>query len=297
MTIVNIDQGDYEGEVDSDGLRVNVGYCRWSDDSTYNGDWAQNVRHGNGVFVAGDGTKFEGQWCNDFKHGYGILTYPDGEEIRGFWSNDRLNGLAKVKAPGAKKSVTVIYKNDMMIMANDTGVTTCDIIYAITSVILSIAFYAAIPLGILNDPMLFLIMLVYLIYLIWSCCCNSATRYIKNLTPLNEFFDNIKMSIKADPIIVFHIQCYHYKTSGTGKNKKKRRVNTHRATQSFNFSKWEDRSPPAETLHFLSVLLLTRLHTSKTISYSPRAKRELDSQQISFLSMNKRDTSYDYTLR
>jgi hypothetical protein len=40
MTIVNIDNGNYEGEVDSNGMRKNVGTCKWSDDSYYRGDWA-----------------------------------------------------------------------------------------------------------------------------------------------------------------------------------------------------------------------------------------------------------------
>jgi len=40
MTIVNIDHGRYEGEVDPDGMRVNVGKCTWADGSYYRGDWA-----------------------------------------------------------------------------------------------------------------------------------------------------------------------------------------------------------------------------------------------------------------
>jgi len=40
MTIVNIDCGKYEGEVDSNGLRKNVGECKWDDGSYYRGDWA-----------------------------------------------------------------------------------------------------------------------------------------------------------------------------------------------------------------------------------------------------------------
>ena len=57
---VKIDNGNYEGECDEDGMRRNVGTCKWDDGSYYRGDWAQNVRHGNGVFVANDGIKFEG---------------------------------------------------------------------------------------------------------------------------------------------------------------------------------------------------------------------------------------------
>ena len=148
------------------------------------------MRHGNGVFVTGDGIKFEGQWCNDVKHGMGILTYKDGEVVKGFWQNDRLNGLAEVTPADAKKATTVIYKNDMMIMANDSGVTGGDIFYCLTSVFLGIAFYGAIPLGIMVGPELFGIMGVYFIYAIWSCC-HYSTRYINHLTPLHEMFKNI----------------------------------------------------------------------------------------------------------
>jgi len=95
-----------------------------------------------------------------------------------------------VKQAGADKAIVVIYKNDMMIMANDSGVTCCDVFYCVVSVILAIAFYGAIPLGILIGPPLFGIMGVYLIYVIWSCCHHS-TRYINHLTPLEQMFKNI----------------------------------------------------------------------------------------------------------
>ena len=60
----------------------------------------------------------------------GILTYEDGEVVKGFWQNDRLNGLAEVTPAGAQSAKTVIYKNDMMIMVNDTGIDCSDICYA-----------------------------------------------------------------------------------------------------------------------------------------------------------------------
>jgi hypothetical protein len=97
ITLSKADKGEsYQGEVDDRGERIGVGTCKWADGSYYTGDWHQNVRHGNGIFLSG-GIKYEGQWVNDVKHGHGRRTLQDGEETTGIWLNDRLNGIATVK--------------------------------------------------------------------------------------------------------------------------------------------------------------------------------------------------------
>jgi len=113
------------------------------------------------------------------------LTYPDGETIEGTWQNDRLNGLAKRKEKGADAAETVIYKDDMCIQSNKTGVSCGDKVYMVCSIIMFLIFYAAIPLGaIVGDGELFSLMGVYLIYLIWSCC-HASTSYISHLVELD----------------------------------------------------------------------------------------------------------------
>lgn len=62
----------------------------------------------------------------------------------------------------------------------------------------------------------------------------------------------------------------------------------------FKIKKWEDKSPPAETLHFLSVLLLSRLHTDKEINFSSKAHRRFDKKKRKFIKKNNRDKYYDY---
>jgi len=71
------------------------------------------------------------------------------------------------------------------------------------------------------------------------------------------------------------------------------RVDTHSAMEMFAFSQWEDRSPPASVLHFLSVLLLARLRTYKIFQYSPRAWMNRQQQYAYFIRCNDRDTHYD----
>ena len=151
MTFSLVDPGNYQGGI-KDDKRHGVGECTWSDESRYNGDWVDNVRHGNGLFITGDGIKFEGQWVNDVKHGMGILTYSDGQVIEGFWLNDRINGLCKVKQKGEKDFQQVIFKDDMMIMSNNSGVSCCDKFYIICSVLMMLTVYAGIPLGIIVGP-------------------------------------------------------------------------------------------------------------------------------------------------
>jgi len=62
----------------------------------------------------------------------------------------------------------------------------------------------------------------------------------------------------------------------------------------FKIKKWEDKSPPAKTLHFLSVLLLSRLHTDKEINFSSKAHRRFEKKKKKFIKHNNRDKEYDY---
>lgn len=182
-----IDPGKYEGATDDQNLRNGVGVCTWKDASHYNGDWAVNVRHGNGVYVSREGHKYEGQWINDKKHGEGILTYKDGGQIQGTWINDRLNGLAIYKDGKDGKEETVIYKKDMLIMSNSSGVSGCDWFYVVSSIIIIVGLIVGIILGVIMAEVLFAICAVAVVYWIWSGC-HPGTRYIMNATNISRIF-------------------------------------------------------------------------------------------------------------
>jgi len=191
----------------------------------------------------------------------------DGGTLDGMWANDRLNGLCTLKAKG-EAAETVIYKDDMLIQNNKTGISGGDLVYMCFSIFMMLVFYAAIPLGLfIGDGELFSLMGVYIIYLIWSCC-HASTKYISHLVELDQVFANVSAAIKSPPQITFTIQNYHYetrrRTNSKGRTTTHRvRVNTHYAAIPFIFSQWVDRSPPANTLHFLTVLKLARLRTEK----------------------------------
>ena len=45
------DPGQYNGSISNDGLREGLGNCSWNNGDHYEGDWKDNLRHGNGKFT------------------------------------------------------------------------------------------------------------------------------------------------------------------------------------------------------------------------------------------------------
>ena len=45
-----IDPGEYNGGTDDKGWRSGMGNCKWSNGDYYEGDWKDNLRHGNGKY-------------------------------------------------------------------------------------------------------------------------------------------------------------------------------------------------------------------------------------------------------
>ena len=57
---------------------VGKGRFTYSNGDVYEGDYANDKRHGHGVFTYYDGDKYEGEWKNGKIEGYGVYTYDDG---------------------------------------------------------------------------------------------------------------------------------------------------------------------------------------------------------------------------
>lgn len=71
----------YIGDV-KDGKRHGRGVLE-SKTGTYEGNWYQNVRSGQGMYFWADGTSYEGSWRNDKQDGTGLFRFPDGTRQRG----------------------------------------------------------------------------------------------------------------------------------------------------------------------------------------------------------------------
>lgn len=79
-----------------------------------------------------------------------------------------------------------------------------DKFYVFISIVLMIAFYGAIPLGILIEPELFSIMSVWMLYLVLSIFTGTCS-YINNVVRLPLVYENIKAAIMSPPSMYMRI--------------------------------------------------------------------------------------------
>lgn len=61
------DPGVYDGPLDENGKRCGVGTCKWAD-SKYEGEWLNNLRHGNGKYTCSE-YEYLGEWQYGMRHG------------------------------------------------------------------------------------------------------------------------------------------------------------------------------------------------------------------------------------
>ena len=82
----------YEGEWKA-GLRSGKGKEWLNDELIYDGEWADNARHGYGVAQsAAGGWRYEGEWVNGVMDGYGSIEYSNGEVWEGQWHAGSMHG-------------------------------------------------------------------------------------------------------------------------------------------------------------------------------------------------------------
>ena len=59
---------------------------------TYEGEWKDGERHGQGTYDDNAGSIYIGEWKYDQRSGEGIQIYPDGSKYEGQWENDQRSG-------------------------------------------------------------------------------------------------------------------------------------------------------------------------------------------------------------
>ena len=62
--------------------------------SSFEGNFLNNKKDGEGIFRWQDGKVFFGKWLKDQKENEGELIYPHGGKLFGVWHEDSLNGEA-----------------------------------------------------------------------------------------------------------------------------------------------------------------------------------------------------------
>lgn len=76
----------------------------YPDGAIYNGEWKNNMRHGQGIWTRPDGTRYAGEWQNDKPGGMGTLVKPDGSIYTGEWQSGRRHGQGIYTRPDGTKS-------------------------------------------------------------------------------------------------------------------------------------------------------------------------------------------------
>eukprot|EP00486_Rosalina_sp_Unknown_P003483 CAMPEP_0201568190 /NCGR_PEP_ID=MMETSP0190_2-20130828/9137_1 /ASSEMBLY_ACC=CAM_ASM_000263 /TAXON_ID=37353 /ORGANISM="Rosalina sp." /LENGTH=208 /DNA_ID=CAMNT_0047989041 /DNA_START=85 /DNA_END=711 /DNA_ORIENTATION=- len=105
----------FEGDF-VDGKKTGQGIYFWKEqNATYDGEWNEDVRTGNGKFTYPDGSKYVGQWKENQRSGKGIMTYPNGDSYDGEFKNGLRDGQGTYSYDNDKSNLTGNWENDKFV--------------------------------------------------------------------------------------------------------------------------------------------------------------------------------------
>ena len=84
----------YEGEW-KDGKRHGQGKFTYASGDTYEGEWKDGNEHGQGRLTYPNGYTYEGEYKDGYQHGQGKYTDADGSTYEGEWKDDKKHGQGK----------------------------------------------------------------------------------------------------------------------------------------------------------------------------------------------------------
>jgi hypothetical protein len=92
----------YEGEF-RENLRHGNGTYYLPDGSTYQGQFRDDEFCGRGVFCWSDGSVYDGDWKDGKRHGSGVLRASDGFTYDGMWNNNAMDGRGSATYPSGQQ--------------------------------------------------------------------------------------------------------------------------------------------------------------------------------------------------
>jgi hypothetical protein len=102
----------YDGQW-KEGMRHGQGIVKWGNGNRYEGHYKENWRHGRGVYKWSDGRRYEGQFKDGMMHGQGVYKYSNGDCVEGRWKKNMKQGpFICTKLNGTR--FNRIYKDDVM---------------------------------------------------------------------------------------------------------------------------------------------------------------------------------------
>ncbi|XP_078265914.1 ankyrin repeat and MYND domain-containing protein 1 [Rhinoraja longicauda] len=103
----------YQGEF-RENLKHGEGRFEWSSGEYYEGQFYKDHRHGQGCYVWPDGTKFTGAFYLDRKDGYGTLEMKDGSMFQGLYKDDERFGPGVFTYPNGGQDVGLWYQKHLI---------------------------------------------------------------------------------------------------------------------------------------------------------------------------------------
>lgn len=85
------DGSKYEGQF-KDDLMHGQGTYTWPSGAQYIGEFENGLRNGQGTYTMSDGSQYIGQFKDDVMHGKGTHTWPDGSKYEGDFKNGKKHG-------------------------------------------------------------------------------------------------------------------------------------------------------------------------------------------------------------
>tara|TARA_Y100000768_G_scaffold372339_1_gene339917 strand:- start:554 stop:1090 length:537 start_codon:yes stop_codon:yes gene_type:complete len=80
-------------------------------DDTYEGEWKNNVPHGQGTYIFANGDKYVGNYKDGRRNGQGTFTFPGGDKYEGNFKDEKYNGQGSYTFANGDKYVGN-YKDD-----------------------------------------------------------------------------------------------------------------------------------------------------------------------------------------
>ena len=72
----------------NEGKKNGYGIQTWTDGDKYEGQFKNNLMHGQGVYSFASGTVHSGAWERGNKHGYAVVTWANGNQYEGHIVNN-----------------------------------------------------------------------------------------------------------------------------------------------------------------------------------------------------------------
>ena len=94
------------------GKKDGVGYYKWLDGSSYEGEWKENKLDGNGIYKFKDGSIYKGEWKRNRMCGIGEFSYPGVKTYIGFFERDLRSGFGILIWHKTNKAFVGFWKNN-----------------------------------------------------------------------------------------------------------------------------------------------------------------------------------------